>query len=283
MDIGIMLDVGGYGRYGDEKFKKIKEFGYSCVDYGMIDTTKGVYQMPENEAIAFLDNEKRLADEAGIRISQVHGPWVAPKPDTTEEGRNKRFLECQMSIRYTARLGCKYWVIHPLMPYDNDLGTENVLKTWDINVDFYTRLLKTAQEENVVICLENLPFPGVSVSKPDMTYKLVKTINSENFKMCVDVGHVTRFEDLTVGNIVRQYADEIRVFHIHDTIRDHDLHLFPGFGIVDWQDFAAALKEVGFSGVFSLETLPPRKLPDHLFEEMCITLAKIAKEITKDI
>lgn len=57
----------------------------------------------------------------------------------------------------------------------------------------------------------------------------------------------------------------------------------PYTGMIDWDDFAKALKEIHFKGVFSLETTPSRKLPTPLFEEMSIILAKIAKEIIKDI
>ena len=128
MKTGIMMDVAGYGRYGDEKFLKLKELGYSCADYSLSDTTKGVYHMTENEASEFLEAERVLAEKAGITISQVHGPWVIPKPELTEEGRVRRFEECKKSIRFTAKLGCKNWVIHPLMPFDNDLGTEFIEK-----------------------------------------------------------------------------------------------------------------------------------------------------------
>ena len=33
-----------------------------------------------------------------------------------------------------------------------------------------------------------------------------------------------------------------------------DEHLIPGDGIIDWDGFAEALKEIGYSGVASLET-----------------------------
>ena len=59
-----------------------------------------------------------------------------------------------------------------------------------------------------------------------------------------------------------------------------DFHLLPYFGVLDWQDFGAALKETGFSGVLSFEAAPSGKLPNDIFEDMCRSLCKMGKLIT---
>jgi sugar phosphate isomerase/epimerase len=71
--------------------------------------------------------------------------------------------------------------------------------------------------------------------------------------------------------------------HVHDNKLNMDLHLMPYFGVVDWKEYANALKDINYCGTFSLETIPSKKLPDDIFEEMCKVLARIAKEITADI
>ena len=53
----------------------------------------------------------------------------------------------------------------------------------------------------------------------------------------------------------------------------------PYFGIIDWNDFSKALKEINFDGCFSLETIPAGSLPDKIFEDMCKSLFAIAYEI----
>ena len=144
-------------------------------------------------------------------------------------------------------------------------------------------LLKTARQYNVTICLENQPFLNFSLSRPTDILRFVKTINDDNFKICFDTGHVSVFKDLSVGEELRKLGDEIRVLHVHDNAFDIDLHLMPFFGIIDWHDFAAALNEIRFGGSFSLETLPSRKLPTAIFEDMCKSLVKISQEIVYDI
>lgn len=287
MKIGIqtnLLDRDGYGRWKENMYVKLKEHGYSCTDYNMADTESVIYTLSQDESDAALLSEKELAENAGIEISQVHGPWRYPPRDLTEEDRSERMEKMKKSIRATSVLGCKNWVIHPIMPYgENDADAENAQKTWDMNIEFMGELLKTAKEYGVTICLENMPMRKFSLATPEKILKFVKTINDENFKICLDTGHVSVFDDLNMGDEVRRLGDEIRVLHVHDNKWGADLHLAPYFGIIDWESFVKALKDIGFNGCFSLETMPSGKLSDDLFEEACRLLQKIASDIICDI
>lgn len=276
-----MVNHKGYERFGDNKYIKMREHGFSCADYDMSNVNDGVYVLAEDDALKKIMHEKELAKKAGIKINQVHGPWDASFLESTEEGLKERLRTYRMSIRYTAMLGSKNWVIHPLLPCGGDeINTPDAQKTWDINVKFFKELLKTAKEQDVIICFENMPFLNYSLSKPEKILEFVELINDENFKICLDTGHVATFKELSVGDEIRRLKDKIQVFHIHDTIYEKDIHLFPYDGVIDWVDFAKALKEINFKGVFSLETQPSWKLPEDIFEEMCKLLVKIAKDVT---
>lgn len=280
MEIGIIMDNHGYERFGDEKYKKMKEHGYSCADYNMADTFSGVYVASETDAMSMMLREKELSEKAGIRISQVHGPWTGKLPERTPEGLCELLEDCKKSIRYTSMLSCKNWVIHPLLPCGGDeIDTPDAQKTWDINLAFFKELVKTAEECDVIICLENMPFLNYSMSKPKRILELVNAVDNDYFRICLDTGHVATFSELSLGDEIRALADKIQTFHIHDTIYEKDIHLFPYYGVIDWADFIKAVRDIGYDGVFSLETQPSRKLPLPIFEEMSRTLIKIAKEI----
>lgn len=284
MRIGMIVDKNGYERFGDEKYKKLKEHGYDAADYNMSDTETYLYEASEEDALLFLEKEKRLAREAGIEISQVHGPWTWPIREVTEEGRNERLHNMQKSIRYTAMLGCKNWVIHPHMPFDiKDIGTGHEQMTYEKNIAFFRELLKVAKENDVTICLENMPMREFSLSMPDRILDIVKEIDDDNFKICLDTGHVAAFKELSVGDVVRKLGKYIRTFHIHDTIFDNDIHMMPYFGVIDWENFIASLRDINYDGVFSLETLPSRKLSTPIFEQMSIALANLAREMTQGL
>ncbi len=287
MKIGISDTMmgNGYGRFGEKKYEKLKEHGYDCLDYNLATTTVGLYPLSETEAETALKHEIQLAKDAGIEICQVHGPWRVPIQDSTKEDRAERMEKMKRSIRFTAFMGCKNWVIHPIMPFGTeDANTENASKTWDSNLSFMSELLQTAKEYDVTICLENMPFLNFSISKTADTLRFVKTINDDHFKICLDSGHVSVFRDeLTPGEEIRKLGNEIKALHIHDNKWGFDLHQMPFNGIIDWQDVAQALKEIQFEGVFSLEYHASSKLPDALFEEVSRLYAKVAKEITKNL
>lgn len=282
MKIGFAIDMitAAEKRWGNEKYKKIKEAGFDCIDYALADTETFVYSLPDGELRAFLAKEKALADEAGIEIWQVHGPWRWPPQDLTEEQLSERMEKMKKSIYMSHLLGCKYWVVHPIMPFGiEDIGTGNEQATWDMNVSFMSRLLETAVEYDVVICFENMPMRKFSMATPEKMLEFARLMNNEHFKICLDTGHVSVIKGLSVGDEVRRLGSEIKVFHIHDNRGSLDEHRFPYFGIIDWGDFSKALRDIGFDGVFSLEATVPGKLPGDLYDEMCRSLCNIAKSI----
>ena len=282
MKIGISFNPynNEYARFGNEKFAKIAQHGFSAVDYNMADTDIEIYKLNDSELKKKMLEEKAAADLANIEISQVHGPWRWPPQDSTAELRRERMAKMKRSIFATRLLGCKYWVVHPIMPYGvEEDSTENAQKTWELNIEFMSELLEYARSQNVTICLENMPMRRFSMATPTKVLEFIKVINDPYFKICLDTGHVAVFPDLSVSDSVRKLGTEIKVLHVHDNAGDRDAHMFPTKGIIDWKAFLDSLDEVGFDGVFSLETLPSAALDDKSFEAECIRLFNIAKSI----
>lgn len=278
MKIGIRPDT--YDRWGDDRYIKMKEHGYSCADYVMVNTDIPIYHCSEEEFKAYILRDKELAHAAGIEITQVHGPFRMPAKDLEPEDRAERMEKMKRSIYAAALLECKYWVVHPLMPYGvTDLETGDAEKTWAINVEFMKELLEVAKEYDVTICLENMPYTGFSMAAPKDIYRFVSFMDDENFKMCLDTGHANVFPDVNPPDIVRKFGKVIRVLHIHDNNGRMDQHQMPYNGNIDWKDFYNALIEVGFEGDFSLETEPSRRLPTPIYEEMCAIMVKVVKYI----
>lgn len=276
------ITLGGYKRYGAEKYRKLRAHGYDCCDFPMADTEDELYSCSEEEFTARLIRERENAEAAGIRIHQVHGPWRWPFRDATEEDRAERLEKMKKSIRGSALLGCKYWVIHPVMPYGiEDIGTELADKTWEINLAFMGELLKTAKEAGAVICLENLPFTRFSLASAEAVKRFVKRMNDGNFKACLDTGHAAVFPGGDVPGAIRLLGEDIRVLHVHDNDGVDDRHFMPYFGVTDWAGVKQALKDISFEGVLSLESSLPRALPEELVENAQRFLGGIARELAE--
>ena len=288
MKIGIAFsrtqDVKAHSRWGDGSFEKIKSHGYSAIDYNLASDTNLIYTAPQAEVDEFLKKEKLLIEKAGLEISQTHGPWRWPPRDEDAEARKDWLIRMKKAARATAALGCKYLVIHAVMPFGiHEKGTPESEQTWQINLAFMRDLLRTAKEYGVTVCLENMPMPKFTIGSPEEVLRFVKEINDENLQICLDTGHVSVYSDLSLKEEVKRLGDYIKVLHVHDNDFGIDAHMFPTFGIINWAEFADALKEINYDGVFSLETCPPAQLSDGVFEELSTCLANIAKEITKDL
>lgn len=287
MKIGVGLNrlqrLKEYSRWGDDCYKKMKEFGFSCVDYNMGNENHIIYTADEATADAYLLREKELSEQAGIEISQTHGPWRWPPKDDTAEARADWLNKMKQAVRATAVLGCKYCVVHPIMPFGiQEIGMPEADLTWKMNLDFMREVVKTAVEYNVTVCLENMPMPRFSMGTPEAVLRFVREIDNEHLKICLDTGHVSVYgSDLNLADEVRRLGDYIKVLHVHDNKYGYDAHLIPGLGDTDWEAFAKALKDIGYKGVFSLETAPSPKWTDDIFAETSVSLVKIAQNIAR--
>lgn len=283
MKIGIqtdLLDTNGYGRWNEQMYIKLAEHGFACTDFAMANTNTPIYNTSLNNAEKILLHEKRLADEAGIEIVQTHGPWRWPAQDLSCADRTERMEKMKKAIHFTSLLGCKKCVVHPIMPYGiSDKNTPEAFETYRMNMEFFTELLKTARQYGVTICLENMPYDKFSLAGVSSLCKLVGEVNDDYLKICLDTGHSFVLGEATLSSEIKMLGRYLDALHIHDNKMNTDLHLMPYFGNIDWKDFAKALKDIDYKGNFTLETMPPRKLPTPIFEQMCILLVQTAQEI----
>lgn len=269
------------GKYGADRFKKMAELGFGYADFQLAQTKDAWYTADEDTLLRMIAETNNALSDAGVIVHQAHGPWdQSTLQQSTPEERAARMNEMRRSIRITAMLGCKNWVIHPNMPFGtHDLDNGRAEETWEYNLSFMRELLPFAKEQGVTICLENMPMVRFSISKPAEILKFVREMGDDNFKICLDTGHVNVFEGLNLGDAVRLFGNELRAMHVHDNDGRRDSHQFPYFGTAGWEDFGAALREIGYDGVFSFETGPSWDMPQPLFDDACRLLVTTAHHI----
>ena len=279
MKLGI---TSGYlKKYGVEAgAKRLKAHGYDCTDYqNFINTETEFFQLPENEFKKQLLEEKKIISDAGIIIHQTHGPWRRPQ-DATEADRAERFDAMSKAIRGTAYLGCDKFIIHPIMPFGgNSPEQPEVMKA--INFEFMSRLTEVAKEYGVTICYENMPFPLLPIANTKQIVDFARKIGSDNFKVCLDTGHCLVCGESPADAVRYIGKDLLAAMHVHDNDGKSDKHLIPGNGIADWDAFADALYEIGFDGVFSLETEISAGHPEDEQERLERELALLGKKLAR--
>lgn len=257
---------------------QMKEDGFDCVDFqDLMHTDLPLFTEEIPQLEKRMKRVSAAANNAGIEISQTHGPWRFPPCDATKEDRAERFDKMERAIVATSLLGCPYMVIHPLMPF-GVAEERQPQEVWEINLDFFSRLAEKAKENGVILCPENMPFPALSLSSPTDILRFVSELDSPSVKVCLDVGHAALFR--SPAEAVRKIGKErLAVLHVHDNNGRHDLHRLPCQGVVDWRSFVLSLKEIGFDGAFSLECMIGGNFPPEVRRQMNRATARLASSL----
>ena len=242
-------------------FAKMKQHGYDCTDYqGLVHTDTELFELDAAGFERTLSSIRRDAAQEGIEIYQAHGPWRWPPQDATPEDRAERFEKMSRAILGCEILGCPNFIIHPIMPF-GDWQDPEPEKLWEMNLEFFSRLCDVAKAHGRVICFENMPMTALSLSTPEQILRFVKMIDSPYMRVCLDTGHCSVF-GLSPADAVRLFGkDYLRALHVHDNDGRADRHMLPGQGVIDWEDFARALAEVGCECPVSIETSVSGKIP----------------------
>ncbi len=100
------------------------------------------------------------------------------------------------------------------------------------------------------ICLENLR--GCNRDADEILWYIEK-LGSENLAVCLDTGHL----NLTNGDqveFIKKVGSHLKALHIADNEGERDQHMMPfGRGNIDFFSVVAALKNIGYKGLFNLE------------------------------
>ncbi len=268
------------GKRRHTDYGKMKALGYGAADFQNLAYGKSflIAEATDEEFAEYLTEEKRLAEDCGIHINQVHGPW--PVHDEIEENRPQNVLHMKKCIRGAKLLGAETVVYHPVMP--EGWGTETDANfAFEMNRKVFSEVGLYAKDFGVDIAIENLPFRNISLARVENIKKLVDEIDMPNVGICLDTGHVLSMR-LDLPEAVRVANEKLFCLHVHDNRGAwDDTHQVPFLCSGVWHDFMKALKEIGYKGVFSMESgaygLGKGGMPPHLAEMFLKFEAETAK------
>lgn len=271
-----------------EKIKLIKDSGFDAYDISLFKSSK------EDELLLsapdYIENAKeirRYADEIGIACSQSHAPMPSSVGD--DESDEKIFKKLVQSMEVASILGAKIIVIHPKQHL---CYAENAEKLFEMNVEFYNRLIPYAKKFGIKIATENMwqknngaKVPCDSVCSRAWEFnKLIDTVNSEWLVGCLDIGHVSLM-GADIPKFIHAMGNErLLALHIHDTDFVHDLHTAPFTNKIDYKAVAKALGEIDYKGNITFEALNFFKnLPEELYLSASRYLCDIGKYLAAEI
>ncbi len=193
--------------------------------------------------LAFARKLKQIGLDNGIVCNQSHAPF----PTACKEIQSyfKRAIEC------TAEAGGEICIIHP----DNDKSAEE-------NAEIYNELLPFAKQCKVKIATENMwnwdddknqaSFAACCDPKDFLAH--INAVNDDYLVACLDIGHA-EMKGLNTNSVemIKALGNHLQALHIHDNDKWHDSHQIPFSMDIDFVPIVKALKEIGYSGYFTLE------------------------------
>ena len=270
-------------------FRALHEAGFEACDYPLTLYADGPYakegigetlfDRPQTEVNAILDEVAALAKKYGIEIAQTHAPY----PSNTRDGDKLIISEhhirlARHAIRATSRLGCGYVVIHPAFCHHIDLDRNEDARriNYKANMAFYSALIPDLRTYGVRVCLENvygrdgetrLLCPTACSHAADLR-DWIDTLNEmageELFCACLDSGHCIITGDDAASDI-RTLGDRLKCLHLHDSRPGEDSHTLPYLADLDWNSIVAALRDIGYTGTLNFEVVRwPRYFPTEL-------------------
>lgn len=214
---------------------------------------------------------RAYAEAKGVSFVQAHAPHGSSFADAART--EKRFHEIVCSMKNAALLGVENIIVHPCQHLCYlEPGVPEQL--FEINMDFYRRLLPYAEEYGIRVCTENM-FQGdmyilnvhSTCSRPDEMIRYFDEINHPLFGCCLDIGHTSLVRE-DASNFIRALGKErLTCLHVHDVDDAHDRHVTPYFGgAIAWDRVMTTLAEIGYTGDFTYET-------DYIYDSRPIALA----------
>ena len=195
---------------------------------------------------------KAMLADTGKKVISFHVPFSGiddlSNPDETARKRAvSRFRAHYPAIREFA---CKLVVLHPSMEIRSNVKAER-----DERMDCLKRSLREVEGElkelGVQLALEFLPRLCLGNKLSDMD-QILEGMDPELFGVCFDVNHIMNQYPL-IPEITRKLGKRLFTTHISDYNGIDECHWLPGMGVIDWQGFVEALRDIDYRGPFNYE------------------------------
>lgn len=253
----VSTEIGGVSKLiGEEKAVEfVAKAGFDAWDFSITpmckynrkldDLLENSHPLSTENYLSFARKLRRIADDCGIVCNQSHAPF--PTDPQKVRPYLKKAIEC------TAEVGGEICIIHPGAFYSPEE-----------NAEFYHSLLPFAKECGVKIATENMwswdnekghsAFAACATPKSFLDH--LKAVNDDSFVACLDIGHAEmKGSDTSAVEMILALGDHLKALHIHDNDKLLDSHQIPFSMKIDFAPIVKALKEIGYQGYFTLESI----------------------------
>lgn len=153
----------------------------------------------------------------------------------------------RQSLDIADELGARYIVFHA--NYMGGLKLANYRRGWhERQVAFWSSFADEAIAYDQTILLENM-----WADDPYLIADVLRDVNRENLRACLDVAHATLFSDRPLTDWLRILAPYLRCCHMNNNDGRLDLHWPLNRGVIDYQQVLAAVRALPVIPTMTLE------------------------------
>jgi len=240
----------------EDTFTFAAQTGYDAVEIAPFTLANSVTDLSAQERQRLKD----AAAKAGIGISGIH--WVLVKPEglyinhRDAEVRRRTGAYFSDLVDFCADIGGRFMVVGSPRQRNVMPGvSREQAREWA--AETFRGPLKRAEDRHVVICLEPLsPAETNFINTAAEAVDFAGQFSSPCFQILLDVKAMCS-ESKPIPQIIRESWPHFAYFHANDRNLKG-----PGFGDVDFQPIATALREVGYQGYVSVEVFKFEEGPE---------------------
>lgn len=225
--------------------------GFDAIDISLFTTVWENNILSRNDFMEYARHLKCIAKQNGTYFNQAHAPFPSFRQD--DEAYNAFIFPAIIkSIEFSAEIGASQIIVHPFVTQKDQKAN---------NLEFYNSLLPYCKEYGIKVALENMfgrnkrtghLCPNVCSTGIEFC-EYLDELDSEYFTACLDIGHAGLVGESAVNMIHTLGHDRLTALHVHDNNKVNDLHTLPFTRELDFDQITAALKDIKYSGDFTLE------------------------------
>lgn len=167
----------------------------------------------------------------------------------------KRILD---SIRISEYLGADTVVFHS--GYNNNVKAEAYkAKFIEKQIEFWNPIVKTIENSNITIALEN-----TFEETPSIMKEILEGVSSPSFKTCIDTGHVNCYTNYDLIHWVYELEDYLHHFHLHNNNGQRDEHRTLTRGTINFKSFFEEMKFLNKPVIMTLEVFTETDMIDSI-------------------
>ena len=205
-----------------------------------------------------LETIRKTAQLKGFELT-LHAPFVdmniaSPNPIL----RRTVLRQLEKSILYASRLQCRLMIFHP----GKRTGISEFYPglDWQLNLESMHYLLDAARRHGIEIAVENVPEPFPFLMKSVDDFSRFYGEFDGDIGLALDVGHANISHQAL--EFIQQFPKRIAHIHVSDNDGKYDFHRGIGYGNINWEKVASAVKESKYDNIIMLESV------DHVEESL---------------